>query len=737
MSSKLLMKYTKNYLSCLVILLILLAPIYLSIYTETKERILIEKSNQLRSGVDELDSQISKMQFVRDMLRSNEEIARIVKIKKEPQAKDSLALNNAKEFMADCLLLGNSDIQEREFLIFRDNNIVLTNDEILSHSVYHNYLHLLPGDMKYEEFRECVFEDAQIIQYIPYSIEPQKGILCVMKGPSNRLNAFDMALVFWMNESVLNRILGIGDDSQMNFAYITDTDGEILFQVNYDGEPLVISEQDMKLTLNGQQYSVIHMNADICGLSWTVGISSMTINKEITNVNRIIWIYIIMSVVIMIMICTFWALRRTHLMTKIYDKLKLESEADIVIGNEYKYLTTGVERLKCENELYKERVEELSKSISYSMLEKLLLSGIYSNKEREEVLRYLEWDMEYYCIVCLNVEDIEQDEQLLEYFYKIDIVFYENFKYISMNTARCERVYIIKMNENDLPNTNMVSEQLYGLLSIFSKVKAGVSTIGTGVENVQVCYRQAKLMVRQVADTSNIKVKQYQESYNGKSKFNRLNLGNQIYDLIYAKEKNDLDKVFDKIRVYAIKKVWKTEQEVMRFFFEIQSPIFRAWDEINITESEQDLPIYRSDRPIHELVNDLQEAACYLCDSIRKSEESNKAALGNEMRSFAESNYFKKEMCLGYAADHFDISEKRFSALFKELIGENFSFYIENKRLQQAEKYLCETDWSMNKIADAIGYNSLDSFYKSFKKRYGLAPGKWKERKLVSDKIEE
>ena len=88
-------------------------------------------------------------------------------------------------------------------------------------------------------------------------------------------------------------------------------------------------------------------------------------------------------------------------------------------------------------------------------------------------------------------------------------------------------------------------------------------------------------------------------------------------------------------------------------------------------------------------------------------------------------------MCVGFAAEHFGISEKRFSALFKELTGENFSVYVENLRFIQAERCLLETDWEIQKIADTIGYNSLDTFYKSFRKRYGMAPGKWKEQRLA------
>ena len=97
------------------------------------------------------------------------------------------------------------------------------------------------------------------------------------------------------------------------------------------------------------------------------------------------------------------------------------------------------------------------------------------------------------------------------------------------------------------------------------------------------------------------------------------------------------------------------------------------------------------------------------------------------MIRFVEENYTSKDMCVSYVAQHLGISDNYLTRFFKEQTGKNFAAYVESKRMQLVEKYLLETDWSMAKIADLVGYNTLDTFYKSFKKIYGLAPGKWKE----------
>ena len=106
------------------------------------------------------------------------------------------------------------------------------------------------------------------------------------------------------------------------------------------------------------------------------------------------------------------------------------------------------------------------------------------------------------------------------------------------------------------------------------------------------------------------------------------------------------------------------------------------------------------------------------------------------MIQFVEDNYTNNDMCVTYAAQHFELSDKYFAALFKEQTGKNFGAYVEAKRMKRAEQYLLETDISMTKVAELVGYNTVDAFYKSFKKIYGLAPGKWKESNKRSEQTE-
>ena len=59
-----------------------------------------------------------------------------------------------------------------------------------------------------------------------------------------------------------------------------------------------------------------------------------------------------------------------------------------------------------------------------------------------------------------------------------------------------------------------------------------------------------------------------------------------------------------------------------------------------------------------------------------------------------------------------------------------YSEYVQNVRLEQAEKLLRTTDQTIDEIADKIGYNNKGYFYKIFVDKYKMTPAKY--RKVIS-----
>ena len=98
-------------------------------------------------------------------------------------------------------------------------------------------------------------------------------------------------------------------------------------------------------------------------------------------------------------------------------------------------------------------------------------------------------------------------------------------------------------------------------------------------------------------------------------------------------------------------------------------------------------------------------------------------------------NYFQNHyagITLKSAAEHFNFSVPHFSKLIKENTGQNFVEILKNIRLEKACYALEHTDLSIMTICEMIGYPNPEHFSRLFKKEFGMTPGEFRRRKIIS-----
>lgn len=112
----------------------------------------------------------------------------------------------------------------------------------------------------------------------------------------------------------------------------------------------------------------------------------------------------------------------------------------------------------------------------------------------------------------------------------------------------------------------------------------------------------------------------------------------------------------------------------------------------------------------------------------------------NEIKPISKKSLEKVKMILSYIADNFqeDItiedvaghcfySKSYFMKFFKETMGVSFIQYLNDYRLEVAAKLLVGTSDNILDIAINTGFDNLSYFNRSFKKKYGVTPGKYRK----------
>lgn len=102
------------------------------------------------------------------------------------------------------------------------------------------------------------------------------------------------------------------------------------------------------------------------------------------------------------------------------------------------------------------------------------------------------------------------------------------------------------------------------------------------------------------------------------------------------------------------------------------------------------------------------------------------------MLKYVQSNY--QTITLPMMSQIFHYNESYISLLFKKYLHENFSNVVQNLRLEEAKKLLESTDYNLEKISEMVGYNSVDHFSRIFKRKYGMAPSKYRKMHKGADR---
>ena len=100
----------------------------------------------------------------------------------------------------------------------------------------------------------------------------------------------------------------------------------------------------------------------------------------------------------------------------------------------------------------------------------------------------------------------------------------------------------------------------------------------------------------------------------------------------------------------------------------------------------------------------------------------------NNTIEYIEAN-LDKNIHLEFLSSKFALSKYHFHRIFKALIGDPPFRYIEKRRLSGAATELIETNRRIIDIAFDYGFNSHESFIRSFKKKYSLTPSQFRKTK--------
>ncbi len=144
------------------------------------------------------------------------------------------------------------------------------------------------------------------------------------------------------------------------------------------------------------------------------------------------------------------------------------------------------------------------------------------------------------------------------------------------------------------------------------------------------------------------------------------------------------------------------------------------------------LALYLTGRRHPEFENDLIIEYSKAKYEKSKIEGLNVEAIVKRLHDMMETEraYLNDELTLPVLSSRLGISPQQLSQIINERIGKGYSAYINDFRLKYAEQLLTHNrEMTILRIAYQSGFNSKSSFNSQFKKKYGMAPTEYRDRR--------
>lgn len=114
-----------------------------------------------------------------------------------------------------------------------------------------------------------------------------------------------------------------------------------------------------------------------------------------------------------------------------------------------------------------------------------------------------------------------------------------------------------------------------------------------------------------------------------------------------------------------------------------------------------------------------------IIDYLTEQQKDSAKSFTAEIKEYIDKKY-TEEISLISVAEDFNYNASYFCKIFKEKIGVSFWEYVSKVRIEKSKQLLLETNESIEKVAQMVGYNNRFSYIRTFKKYVSVTPSEYR-----------
>lgn len=631
------------------------------------------------------------------------------------------------------------NILRNNYVYFARNDIVFSPDRIFfSWEDSYDYWLRYEG-VDCAQWRERLEREMQasrrgfrpVEQVFTYSPNGQSGYADTITYSFPFVDPFNSGMVVCLID-VAELLRALRFDSLLtdSFLCLYDSTGQLLLSHKAPYAVTAQAQDVSEMSISGQSHHVFTITDAASGLTYVIGTPSSFFNRDFISSFGMLFGYTIIAFLAAFVVSVLLTKRQYSPIKEVYSFFKQHSSVPSsteYAKDEYQYFLSSYKELLQSNHSIRNTIADYDAALTTRAMEDLLY-GRYKNERDMQKLcaRIALPDMWRACNAVLESECAVEKAALGVISVTLVDMLEKSWK---------EKLLIHPLSEKRLLFI-MPTEQDGSAVSIAERLNAIVNTLrsDTGVEaffaisgvycqpeDVAHAYEETKSILGcRHAVNSNIL---FPEDVERSDELPILTMAasNKLREYVMA---GDTTRSEEFIRSY-LQNRYLRDRDYGQLFSSIRGILLQiAADSTSIGEDE--LPFFAPTAPRDEQTGELVDACHALCSSFNDRRKSYNEQLKNDLLTYLEENYADPDVYGKSVAAHFSISEKYLSTFFREQTGVGFSSYLENLRLTQAAHLLDDSQFTVNEIANMVGFNSPNTFYKAFRRMYGIAPSAYR-----------
>lgn len=723
-------------------------PIYYAALKATRDNVVQESYNSFQTGFAQFDGMMQNLANLSDTIAAEPAVEHLALVQGDMATPDYSYLRSAQIFMSQTLT--SDSIVKNAYCLFSNNRIFLSRTLASPDlgTVYGSFFlvdGVTPGQWSLDVAGvrnriTFLYNKKSNWTFSPQADQSMADTIQLAVRPVNPgLLTSDSVLVYILDANQLYSCFGSRALLKDSFFYIANAKGDPVVRKNYAGGALPVSRGIQKVTVGKVRYTVMQAQSQYFGVRAVMGVPESYYAQVLRPMRNIILLYGILFSLVALSASALLAMRQYSPLKRLMDSLKdvisdpVDAPAD---KNEYGYISAAVRSLDSKNRCYETELAFVSASLYSNMLEDLLTGKIQTDMDEEKCTTMFGFVSQRFCVCSVRLAGtVLKEDGGMGVIMRINSAIKETvsqqlgypvyFYNAGLHYVRVLFNLFDGASDDPAPISRCMSRAVCSVKeSCGDSIVCGIGGICDGIRQVHISTMQARNALWLSDENSPVHIWSDRREQNGGMLVDG-RLAQRLEEILSIGNPQYVEEFFSLLQKNIGKSQAFSEVEICQAFYTIRNTLESVAQKLGNPGFSVALPAYSQQLGARELFRLFYAPSLTICRYISSRQMKKDDSQRNEIVEFIRQNYADSNLCAMTIANQFFVSEKYVFTIVKNMTGQSLGDYIESVRFARVEELL-RGDAEIIGIPKMVGFHSVNTFYKSFKRRFGVSPGKWR-----------